>query len=149
MLTSNQQTVFNWINDDLELPLYAEAYKGALEQLNKKSPGYITFISHAGRDLMNGLASAAKGIQRQQVQYVNLVDDFRDEWKDEWGGEGYNTTEDNVKISGWIQRLLRFFRYNTTEDNDEKGHLIPNDICMKIQELVDEHKKAVLGLKER
>ena len=28
MLTSNQQIVFNWINDDLELPVYAEAYKG-------------------------------------------------------------------------------------------------------------------------
>ena len=127
MLTSNQQTVFNWINDDLELPLYAEAYKGALEQLNKKSPGYITFISHAGRDLMNGLASAAKGIQRQQVQYVQLVDDFKDEWKDEWGGEGYNTTE----------------------DNDEKGHLIPNEICKNIKKLVDEHKAGRLRAEEK
>ena len=62
MLTSNQQTVFDWINDDLELPVYAEVYKGALDLLNKKSPGHISFASHAGRDLMNGLASAVKGI---------------------------------------------------------------------------------------
>ena len=117
MLTSNQQTVFNWINDDLELPVYAEAYKGAWDFLNKKSPGYITFVSHAGRDLMNGLAAAVKGIKRQQVQYVQLVDDFKNDWKDEWGGEGFNTIE----------------------DNDENGHVIPNEICKKIKNLVDEH----------
>ena len=45
MLTENQQTVFNWINDDLELPVYAEAYKGALDLLNNKSPGYINVSS--------------------------------------------------------------------------------------------------------
>lgn len=117
MLTSNQQTVFDWINDDLELPVYAEGYKGALELLNNKSSGYITFVSHVGRDLMNGLAVDVEGIKRDQVQYVQLVDEFKDDWKDEWGGE----------------------RYNTTEDNAENGHLIPNEICKKIKKLVDEH----------
>ena len=117
MLTSNQQIVFDWINADLELPVYAEAYKGALDFLNKKPPGYISFVSHAGRDLMNGLASAVKGIKRQQVQYVQLVSEFKDDWKDEWGGEGFNTTE----------------------DKDENAHLIPNAICKKIKKLVDEH----------
>ena len=52
-----------------------------------------------------------------------LVDDFKDEWKDEWGGEGLSDT--------------------TIEDNDENGHLIPNEICKKIKKLVDEHKKVV------
>ena len=37
--------------------------------------------------------------------------------RDEWGGEGFNTTE----------------------DNDENGHVIPNEICKKIKNLVDEH----------
>ena len=122
MLTERQQTVFDWINDDLKLPVYAEAYKGALDLLNKKSAGYITFVSHAGRDLMNGLVPASEGIKREQVQYVQLVDKFKDDWKDEWGGEGYNTTE----------------------DNDENGHLIPNEICEKIKKLVDEHKEGRL-----
>ena len=31
---------------------------------------------------MNGLASAAIGIPGDFVQYVQLVDDFKDEWKD-------------------------------------------------------------------
>ena len=120
MLTERQQTVFDWLSNNLELPVYAEAYKGALDLLNKKSAGYITFVSHAGRDLMNGLASAAIGIPGAPVQYVQLVDDFKGEWKDGWGGEDYNTIE----------------------DNDENGHLIPNEICEKIKKLVDEHKEG-------
>lgn len=117
MLTSNQQTVFDWLNDNLEMPVYAEAYKGALDILNNKSPGYITFVSHAGRDLMNGLVSAVKSIGRQQVQYVQLVENFKSDWRNKWGGEGVDTIE----------------------DNGEDGHLIPNETCKKIKKLVDEH----------
>ena len=84
---------------------------------------YITFVSHAGRDLMNLLVSAAvKGIKGGRAQYEQLVDKFKDDWKDEWGGE----------------------RYNTTENNDENAHLIPNEICKKIKTLVNEHKKGRL-----
>ena len=119
MLTKNQQTVYNWINDNLERPVYAEAYKGALEQLNKKLSGYITFVSHAGRDLMNHLASAAIGIPGAPVQYVQLVDDFKDDWKDEWGGDRLHPP-----------------------DNVPKEHLIPNEICQKVKKLVDEHKEG-------
>ena len=119
MLTQNQQTVYNWINDDLERPIYAEAYRGALEQLNSKSSGYITFVSHTGRDLMNGLASAAIGIPGAPVQYVQLVDKFKDDWKDEWGGDGSHPP-----------------------DNVLKEHLIPNEVCEKIKKLVDEHKEG-------
>lgn len=122
MLTERQQTVFDWIHDDLELPVYAEAYKGTLDLLNNKSPGYITFVSHAGRDLMNGLVSAVNSIGRQQVQYVQLVDDFKDDWRNEWGGE----------------------EFDTIEDNHENGHLIPNETCKKIKKLVDEHKEGRL-----
>ena len=127
MLTERQQTVFDWINDDLELPVYAEAYKGALDLLSKKSSGYITFVSHAGRDLMNGLVSAVKSIGRQQVQYVQLVNDFKDDWRSEWGGE----------------------EFDTIEDNHENGHLIPNEICKKIKKLVDEHKEGRLRSEDR
>lgn len=127
MLTEKQQTVYNWINDNRELPLYAEAYKGAIEQLNNQSSGYITFVSHAGRELINGLASAAIGIPADPVQYVQLVDKFKDDWEDEWGEEGYNTTK----------------------DNDEEGHLIPNEVCIKIKELVNEHKEGRRNAKEK
>jgi len=126
MLTERQQTVYDWMNDDLELPVYAEAYKGAIEQLNNKSSGYITYISHTGRDLMNGIAAAVNRITSGYVQYVHLVNDFQDDWKDEWGGEGNNIT----KV------------------NDENGHLIPNEICKKIKKLVDDHKEGRLRAEE-
>ncbi len=133
MLTKRQQTVYNWINDNRELPVYAEAYKGAIEQLNNKSSGYITFVSHAGRDLMNLLASAVKGtsdvkgIKGGHVQYEQLVDKFKDDWKDEWGGEGFNTRKNNNRIT----------------------HPIPNEICKKIKVLVDEHKVGNLRAEDK
>ena len=126
MLSQNQQTVYNWINDDLKLPVYAEVYKGASEQLNNRSIGYITFVSHAGRDLMNGLAATVNRITSGYVQYVYLVNDFQDDWKDEWGGE-----ENDVP-----------------EGNDDNGHLIPNEICKKIKKLVDDHKEGRLRAEE-
>ena len=127
MLAERQQTVYNWINDDLELPVYAEAYKGALDLLDKKAAGYITFVSHTGRDLMNGLTSEAVGITRPRVDYVYLVGKFADNWKNEWGGEGFDTLE----------------------DNDGNGHPIPNEICKEIKDLVDEHKSGRLRAEEK
>lgn len=120
-LSTEQQTVFDWLNDELELPVYAEAYKGALNLLDKKAPGYITFASHAGRDLMNGLAQL--GSDRQQVQYANLVDELQKDWKDEWG---------------IVNKI----------DNAENGHLIPYGVCGKIQNLIDEHRAGRLRASE-
>ncbi len=121
MLTENQQTVYDWINDELELPVYAEAYKGAIEQLNNRSSGYITFVSHTGRDLMNGLVPASQDNKREQVQYVQLVDKFKDDWKDEWGENGFHPPS-----------------------NIPKTHSIPNEICQKVKKLVDDHKEGRL-----
>ena len=116
MLTEKQQTVFDWLNDVLQLPGFAAAYKGALQLLNQKSPGYITFVSHAGRDLMNSLVPTVEGIKRQQVQYVQLVEALKSDWKDEWGMEKTKTTVDT-----------------------ENAHLIPYETCKKVKDLLDEH----------
>ena len=118
-LSTEQQTVFNWLNDELEMPVYAEAYKGALGLLDKKPPGYVTFVSHAGRDLMNGLARL--GIEREQVQYANRLDELQNHWEDEWGTSGVNEI-----------------------DNAEDGHVIPYEVCEQIQDLIDEHKAGRL-----
>lgn len=114
-LSTEQQTVFNWLNDELELPVHAEIYKGALDLLDKKSPGYIAFVSHAGRDLMNSLAR--KGAKREQVQYANYLDELQNHWEDKWGTAGVNEI-----------------------DNAEDGHVIPYEVCEKIQDLIDKHK---------
>ena len=118
-LSTEQQTVFNWLNNELELPVYAEAYKGALNLLDKRPPGYVTFVSHAGRDLMNGLARLGTG--REQVQYANRLDGLQDEWEDEWGTAGVDII-----------------------DSPENGHLIPYEVCEQIQDLIDEHRAGRL-----
>ena len=66
MLTTEQQNVFDWLNDKLQVPVFAEAYKGALVFLDKKPPGYITFVAHAGRDLMNRLAAT---VSRHLIEF--------------------------------------------------------------------------------
>ena len=126
-LSIEQQTVFDWLNDELELPVYAEAYKGALNFLDKQPPGYITFVSHAGRDLMNSLAPTVRGITRQQVQYPNRLDELQDDWEDESRAGGFNAI-----------------------DNAENGHfiLVPSEIWEKINRLIDEHKAGRLRASE-
>lgn len=79
-LTSEQKQVFQWLNEKLELPVFAEAYLGAAQFLHDKPPGYITFVSHAGRDLMNGLAAAVLGIKREQAQYKTLTIEIHKHW---------------------------------------------------------------------
>ena len=118
-----QQTVFDWIECELEWPVYAEIYKGALNLLNNKSPGYITFVSHAGRDLMNGLPQ--HGRKREQVQYVNRLNELQNCWENEWGTKEENAT-----------------------DNTENGHFIPYEICKKIQDLIEEHRVGRLRASE-
>ena len=125
MLSTEQQTVFDWLNDKLQLPVFAEVYKGALYLLDQKPPGYITFVSHAGRDLMNGLAPTARNIKREQVDYKGFFDRLDNDWKDEWRSEGVN------KI-----------------DNAENGHLIPYKICGRIKDQIDEHKRVRLRISE-
>ena len=123
MLTKKQQCVFDWLNDKLQLPVFAGAYKGALLFLNEKPPGYITFVAHAGRDLMNRLAADVAGIKSKQVQYNQHVGELQKLWKDEWAGRPLRTPQDNDK---------------------EDGHLIPYGICQKLKKLIDEHEAGSL-----
>ena len=125
MLNNKQQRVFDWLNDKLELPIFAEAYKGTLQLLNERPPGYISFVAHAGRDLMNTLAMTVSGFSSRRVEYVQLLDDLQKDWKEEWGARGFNEM-----------------------DNAEKGHLIPYDTCQKVKHLVEEHKKGRIRSKE-
>ncbi len=119
MLNCRQKRVFNWLKDTLDLPVFAESYKGAVNLLARKSPGHITFIAHFGRDFMNGLAPTVDDRQRPQVQYTQLVDTIKKSWKHQWGGGGF------VPHGGSAAG---------------KGHYIPNHTCEEIQTLINEHE---------
>ncbi len=80
MLNDKQNTVFKWLMKK-ELSIFAELYKGAVFLLKNKTSGYVSFVSHAGRELMNGLPSELGGIQRSQVQYSQLSDKILEKWE--------------------------------------------------------------------
>lgn len=112
-----QQRVYDWLNDDLSLPVFAEAYKGAAILIDQKPAGYVSFVAHAGRDLMNILARTVAGIKSERVQYHQHIDKLQGDWRDEWRSSDYLSPE-------------------VAED----GHLIPIDVCQNISTLIDEHK---------
>lgn len=120
-LTDEQQRVYEWLNDDLSLPVFAEAYRGAAVLLTQKSAGYISFVAHAGRDLMNGLASTAAGVKSGQVQYQSHLDKLQNDWQEDW-------------------------RYSDELAPEvlANGHLIPVPVCQRISTLIEEHKAGRL-----
>ncbi len=83
-LKDEQQRVYDWLNDDLRLPVFAAAYKGAVYLLDQKPAGYISFVAHAGRDLMNGLAPSVSGVKSGRVNYPDHIDKLQESWLDEW-----------------------------------------------------------------
>jgi len=117
MLNNNQQRVYEWLHDDLRFSVFAEAYKGAAIFINQKPPGYVSFVAHAGRDLMNRLAPTVAGIKSGNVQYQQHIDKLQDDWRKEW------------RLSD-----------DLLPEVVEKGHLIPIEVCQKISTLIDEHK---------
>lgn len=115
-LDPEQQTIYRWLNEKADLPVFAEAYKGAVMLMKTKSAGCVSFVAHAGRDLMNRLAPTVVGIKSGRVQYVQHVDEIKDKWLDDWRQCG--DLSPNTKIH---------------------GHLIPIDVCQKITTLIDDH----------
>lgn len=119
MLSAEQKLIYEWINKKLQLQIYADVFKGALIFLQEKPFGYVTFVSHAARDIMNGLARDVRGDKRMQVQYVQHLDEIQKVWKHDWG-----VTE---RIS---------------EERGFSEHNIPFNVCEKIHQLVEDHKSG-------
>ena len=127
MLTEKQQCVFDWLNKKLNQPVFADAYKGALSLLNEKSPGYITFVSHTGRDLMNILPKEVAGASSSRVQYDQRLDKLEKEWENKWG------TPLNITKSSEDKDF---------RDGREEERLIPYRVLQKIQKLIVEHRDS-------
>ena len=124
-MNEKQQRIYEWLNDDLGLPVFAEAYKGAVILLKQKSNGYVSFVAHVGRDLMNRLASTVMGIKSGRVQYQAHVDRLQDVWQDKWS-----------------------FSDELSSEVTEEGHLIPIKVCQTISDLIEEHKSGRLRSSE-
>ena len=126
--------------------MYADAYKSALDFLNTKPPGYITFVSHVGRDLMNELAVTVQEMQSAQaeadphisakraeggrVDYPKLTNELQQVWKDEWGSCRMDVDRFQPNLGEMPEKSEKL----------ESGHFMPLETCEKIQELIDAHK---------
>lgn len=118
-LNYEQQRIFDWLNIELGLPVFADAYKGASVLLNLKSEGYVSFVAHAGRDLMNGLAATVAKVKSERVQYQQHVDELQKHWQDSW------RLEDDLS-----PELV-------TQD-----HHIPAKVCQMISDLIASHNSG-------
>lgn len=120
-LNDEQQIVHEWLNNQLRVPVFAEAYKGAALFLSQKPAGYVSFIAHAGRDLMNHLASEISGIKSGagRVDYVSHINGLQIDWQDKWR-----------------------FTDVLSQEVAERGHHIPIEVCRKISILIEDHKSG-------
>lgn len=66
------------------MPVFADSYGGAMQFMQEKPPGFVTFVSHAGRDIMNLLANEFLQVKAGRVDYVKLVETISVSWKNEW-----------------------------------------------------------------
>lgn len=114
-LNRKQKSVYEWINDAHQLPVYADIYKIAVFLFNHKPPGYVTFVAHAGREIVNGLAMAIRGERRIQVQYTDALNKIEKKWQDEWGASTFG-----------VEPPLH--------------HEITHEVCEMIKSLIDEHR---------
>ena len=115
--------MFNWVCEELALPVYAEAYSTAIMLFNSKTPGYMTFVSHMGRDFTSNLAKTVTDadFDRSRVDYQRLVEAIRTEWKKEWVGQGLPTGKDDKQ-----------------EDDSPGGHLVTYVACERVTDLLRE-----------
>jgi hypothetical protein len=120
-LNKEQQRVYEWLNNDLSLPVFAAAYKGAAFLLNQQPAGYVSFVAHTGRDMMNYLAAEISGIKSgsRRVDYVEHINGIQIDWQDEWQ-----------------------FSDDLSPEVFERGHLIPIEVCQKISILIEDHKSG-------
>lgn len=76
-----RQRIYQWLENDLLLPVFAEAYRGAVNCLFQKTPGHITFVCHTCRDIMNIMAKVYKGGEKaSRVQYQQLTGKIEEAW---------------------------------------------------------------------
>ncbi|OIP53080.1 MAG: hypothetical protein AUK31_02175 [Fibrobacteres bacterium CG2_30_45_31] len=111
-----ENLIYEWLKNDLDMPTYADVFLGAVFQLKKRPSGFVTFVSHAGRDIMNGVATSKIGIKREQTQYKGVLDEIQTDWP-------FDLQENRqVEVDG------------------ESGYLISRKCYKKLNKLIHEHQ---------
>lgn len=119
--TEDRKKILFWIANDLDLPVFADAYLGAVICFEEKTPGYVTFVCHTCRDIMNIMAGIVSVNKGDRVDYLKLVDKVQNKWMPEWNKK-------NVLSSD-------------LDPTDTQANVnVTRDFCSSVEELIDEHK---------
>jgi hypothetical protein len=74
-----RERIYTWLRDQGAAG-FAESFKGAAMLMHGKGPGYVRFVSHALRDILNGFPAVITREDRKQVQYVHLLNRILVRW---------------------------------------------------------------------
>jgi hypothetical protein len=77
--SEKRERICRWLCDK-GASSFAETYKGAVIILHHRHPGYVRFVCHGVRDIINGLPALLARLERPQVDYVKLVGDLESQW---------------------------------------------------------------------
>jgi hypothetical protein len=117
--TPERQKIHTWILNDLGLSDFAEAYKGAVENLFERRSGHVKFLCHACRDIMNTMARVYKGGVAGRVQYKEHVDRIAKHWPSGIGN-AFPLTPQGLSPSELTVNL-------------------PRAACVEVDRLIEEH----------
>lgn len=79
---AQRERIFAWLRDQGGSG-FAEDFKGATMLMHMKVPGYVRFVCHALRDILNGLPAVIAKEERKQVQYPQRLDRIFTRWATE------------------------------------------------------------------
>lgn len=109
-LTERQRRIFEWISGNGQHRVFAEAYAGAAIALRDQLPGYVTFVSHFGRDFINTYPSSiVNGDSSSRVEYSKFVDRLEPAWSSGHplqGSKELDSLIDGVIISNRSHQLV-------------------------------------------
>jgi hypothetical protein len=123
-----RQTIYDWMREN-NLLSFAALYVGVVTVIHQRTPGFVRFVGHAVRDMMNGMAAIKLNLHsRRQADYVKLVDGILLPW-----------TKHGVPRS--------FARVSSETPNGETAvssetFSVPIAVVSAIHDLLDKHESA-------
>lgn len=126
--TPQRQQIYDWIANTLQLPIFADAYRGAVDSLCTGSYGHVSFVCHAGRDIMNNMAREFSGGTAGRTDYQHHARQITSQWPQQPAavtpitGTPVETISEQVPISREayeaIGNLVRAHREGTQRTED-------------------------------
>jgi hypothetical protein len=128
-----RERICRWLRDK-GAPSFAKTYTGTVIILHNQHPGYVRFVCHGVRDIINGLPALLAGLERPQVQYAHLVGDLESQW-------------DEQKLPR-VPPVIDSVEPGLSIKGSFPDATIPGPIIAKVVNLLDEHNSGRVRVTE-